>query len=89
MTSAPSQNLVLVSSRSLSWFRSSATAERGFCNVCGSNLFWRPEGEGRTAITAGTLDAPTGIQLMEHIFVGDKGDYYSIDDDLPKAPGWE
>jgi hypothetical protein len=88
MTSAASQDLMLTSSRSLSWYRSSATAERGFCSVCGSNLFWRPEGEGRTAITAGTLDAPTGIQLMKHIFVGDKGDYYSIEDALPRKHGW-
>jgi hypothetical protein len=89
MTSAASADLTLISSETLGWYRSSAAAERGFCRTCGSNLFWRPEGEGRVAITAGTLDAPTGIRVMEHIFVGDKGDYYSIDDDLPKAPGWE
>ena len=88
MTSAASDDLLLTSSSTLAWYRSSATAERGFCRVCGSNLFWRPEGEGRTAITAGTLDGPTGIKLAEHIFVGDKGDYYSIDDDLPKKHGW-
>jgi hypothetical protein len=88
MTSAASEDLTLISSRTLAWYRSSPAAERGFCSVCGSNLFWRPEGEGRTAITAGTLDGPTGIKVMEHIFVGDKGDYYSIDDDLPKKHGW-
>lgn len=88
MTSAASDDLMLTSSGTLAWYRSSTAAERGFCRVCGSNLFWRPEGEGRTAVTAGTLDGPTGIKLMEHIFVGDKGDYYSIDDDLPKKDGW-
>ena len=89
MTSAATGDLTLTSSQTLTWYRSSATAERGFCRVCGSNLFWRPEGEGRIAITAGTLDAPTGIQVMEHIFVADKGDYYSIDDNLPKRQSWE
>jgi len=88
MTSAASDDLLLTSSSTLAWYRSSATAERGFCRVCGSNLFWRPEGEGRTAITAGTLDGPTGIKLAEHIFVGDKGDYYPIDDQLPHKVGW-
>jgi hypothetical protein len=88
MTSAASEDLMLTSSATLVWYRSSATAERGFCRVCGSNLFWKPEGEGSIAITAGTLDAPTGIKVMEHIFVADKGDYYSIDDDLPKKHGW-
>lgn len=88
MTSAASDDLMLTSSATLAWFRSSAAAERGFCRVCGSNLFWRPEAQGRTAITAGTLDGPTGIRLIEHIFVGDKADYYSIDDDLPHKRGW-
>ncbi len=88
MASAASEDLTFISSRTLEWYRSSPAAERGFCRVCGSNLFWRPEGETRTAITAGTLDSPTGIMLKEHIFVGDKGDYYSIDDTLPHKPGW-
>jgi hypothetical protein len=88
MTSAASDDLMLISSATLVWYRSSAAAERGFCRVCGGNLFWRPEGEGVTSITAGTLDGPTGIELAEHIFVGDKGDYYSITDDLPHKVGW-
>src|SRR5579863_2489373 len=27
---------------SLQWYQSSASARRGFCRVCGSNLFWVP-----------------------------------------------
>ncbi len=88
MTSAAFEELVLISSSTLAWYRSSPTAERGFCRVCGGNLFWRPEGEGRMSITAGPLDGPTGIKLLEHIFVADKGDYYSIDDDLPHKAAW-
>jgi hypothetical protein len=88
MTSAANEDLALIASRTLEWYRSSPEAERGFCRVCGSNLFWRPQGEERTAITAGTLDSPTGIKLKEHIFVADKGDYYSIDDALPHKAGW-
>lgn len=84
MTSVPNAGLTLISSASLTWYRSSDGAERGFCRVCGGNLFWRPTGEDRTAITAGTLDTPTHIRLREHIFVADKSDYYEIDDNLPK-----
>lgn len=89
MTSASTDRLSMVRSETLTWYRSSDKAERGFCRVCGSNLFWRPLAENRTAITAGTLDAPTGIELVEHIFVADQGDYYSIDDTLPHKRGWE
>jgi hypothetical protein len=78
MTSVTNDKLSLESSDSLVWYRSSATAQRGFCKVCGGNLFWRPEGEGRTSIAAGTLDSPTHLTIAEHIFVADKGDYYEI-----------
>ena len=67
----------------LRWYRSSSTAERGFCATCGSSVFWRP-GHGRhISIMAGTLDAPTGLAAEEHIFVADASDYYRIDDGLP------
>lgn len=63
----------------LVWFRSSETAERGFCARCGSSLFWRLDGEGHTSIGSGTLDGPSGITTQKHIFTEDKGDYYEID----------
>ena len=37
------------------------------------------------SIHAGTLDAPTGLRLIGHIYCADKGDYYDIDDGLPCA----
>jgi hypothetical protein len=33
-----------------------------------------------TAVAMGALDAPTGMKLSKHTFVGDKGDYYEIVD---------
>lgn len=88
MTSAPSANLSLVSSRTLSWYKSSDIAERGFCRVCGGNLFWRQFGQDTISIAAGTLDTPTSLTLTEHLFVADKSDYYQINDDLPQKAQW-
>jgi len=88
MTSAPKANVALTSSQTLLWFRSSATAERGFCATCGSNLFWRPIGSDTMSITAGSLDTPTGLAIEKHIFVGDKSDYYQIHDHLPQLDQW-
>jgi hypothetical protein len=88
MTSAHSEHLELKSSQTLTWYQSSATAERGFCGACGSNLFWRQFDSGTTSITAGTLDTPTGIAMEQHIFVADKSDYYALHDDLPKLTAW-
>jgi hypothetical protein len=88
MTSAASSDLVMTRTDTLAWYASSAGAARGFCRVCGGNLFWKPVAEERTSITAGTLDLPTGLKIGEHIFVADKGDYYDLDDDLPKKAQW-
>ncbi len=39
-------------------------------------------------IMAGTMDSPTGLETVAHIFVGDAGDYYDIPDDgLPRLDG--
>jgi len=88
MTSAPSAAINLTSSATLRWYRSSDSAERGFCEVCGGNLFWKQARRDALSITAGTLDVPTGIAMEEHIFVADKSDYYRIDDGLPKKQHW-
>jgi len=88
MTSAPSANIVMTSSGSLAWYRSSDTAERGFCGRCGGNLFWKQAGQDTISITAGTLDTPTNLRVEEHIFVADKSDYYTIDDGVPRKQEW-
>ena len=88
MTSAPSANIELTNSERLVWYKSSDTAERGFCGACGGNVFWKLAGSDAISITAGTLDAPTQLTMVEHIFVADKSDYYTINDDLPKQQQW-
>ena len=88
MTSAPSSDIKMTASRHLVWYKSSDSAERGFCGDCGSNLFWRQFGHETTSITAGTLDAPTHLIIEEHIFVADKSDYYEIEDGVPRKDQW-
>jgi len=84
MTSVPAQALSLVTQDSLVWYRSSEAAERGFCNRCGGNLFWRYLDGDVISITAGTLDLPTSLSIEEHIYVAYKSDYYEILDDVPQ-----
>lgn len=70
----------------VTWYESSDTARRGFCGICGSNLFWDGPGS-HLSIFAGTLDGDPGVRLEGHIFCDDKGAYYDIVDGLPTAPG--
>ncbi|CUH50483.1 GFA family protein [Ruegeria atlantica] len=77
-------HLSFTASDTLTWFRASDTARRGFCRSCGSFLFWQHNDEDTISISMGALSEPTGLTLSKHIFVADKGDYYDITDDLPQ-----
>jgi len=90
VTVVPNDALALIADATLAWFRSSATAERGFCSRCGGNLFWRhtTPGTGSTAVMAGSIDPPTGLRLARHIFVASKSDYYDIADGTPQHAEW-
>lgn len=36
------------------------------------------------SFSLGVIDGPTGLELQKHIFVADKGDYYTIADGVPQ-----
>lgn len=79
--------LKVYGSEKVTWYKSSERAERGFCSICGSTLFWKPTSDGShyTAVAMGALDGPTGMNLEKHIYVGSKGDYYEIADGAPQS----
>jgi hypothetical protein len=82
-TEAASSDLVLLEDRGLAWYVADGR-ERGFCRECGASLFWRRHHGASTSIAAGTLDEPTGLRTIAHIYVDSKGDYYEIADRLPR-----
>lgn len=83
-TDVPKSSLTVEGADRLSWYPSSERVRRGFCSVCGASLFWEPLHRDWTAVAMGAFDGPTGTRLEMHIFVADKGDYYTIDDGLPQ-----
>jgi hypothetical protein len=74
----------------VAWYRSSENVERGFCSVCGSTLFWKPDLPGYEwiGVALGLFDEPCGAKIAKHTFVGDKGDYYDILDGMPQSDGY-
>ncbi len=80
-------DLAITAGRGLKWYVSSPAARRGFCGDCGSPLFWEPAGRDYTAIAAGSLDQPTGLKTIGHIYTADIADYYEIADGLAQWPG--
>lgn len=83
-TKARKVNIKITNSDGLAWYKTSDTAQRGFCRECGSSLFWEPFNLDATGIIAGSLDGPTGLKTMGHIFVGEKPDFYEITDGNPQ-----
>lgn len=80
-TQARKDDLKLTVDGGLKWYVSSPGHRRGFCDTCGSSLFWHEDGSDHISIMAGTLDGPAGLKMDRQIHVHTKGDYY----DLPEA----
>ena len=83
-TSALDKNIIYKSKKTLRWFNSSAKASRGFCNKCGSSVFYKKNGSKEISFSAGLLQNPTKLKTISHIFLHNKRDYYRLTDKLPK-----
>ena len=86
-TACRPQHLSVDEQGALKWYRSSETAERGFCQECGSSLFWKPDHGEHLSVMAGTLDTPTGLQSIAHIYADGASDYFPFDNELPRFSG--
>ena len=78
----PREALTVSGNENISWYRSSEEAQRGFCSVCGSTLFWKSSADEHESISVamGLFELPTDTRIEKHIFIDDKGDYYNIDE---------
>lgn len=86
-TNVADDRIVIEGKEAVTWFRASAEASRGFCKICGSTLFWKHDDRDYVSVLAGAFDQPSGLSGGYHIFVADKGDYYTIEDGLPRHDG--
>jgi hypothetical protein len=87
-TACDQPDLKFISQATLSWYRASETAGRGFCSTCGSLLFWKSDAAKHISIAAGSLNGPTELRTEGHIYCADKGDYYDILDGDYQRQQW-
>ena len=61
-------------------YRSSAWAERAFCDDCGSNLFWRAlsGAPSEQVVSLMAFDAPDAFPVTSQIFIDEKPDTYAL-----------
>ena len=72
----------------LSWFSSSAQAQRGFCRTCGSSLFFKSERwAGELHIALGCMDDEIDRSPQANAFFDKHVNWMPIDDTLKKVAG--
>ena len=73
----------------VSVYNSSQWAERGFCNKCGSNLFYRLKERDQYMVPVGLFEDLSGIVFTHQIFIDEKPGYYSFADETKNMTGAE
>ncbi len=78
------EDVAFVGEENITVYRSSEWAERGFCKICGTNLFYRMAGIAQSAhvsLCRGAFDDPDDALVASHMFVDQIPSFYSIPGD--------
>ena len=70
-------------------FDSSDWAERGFCRVCGTNIFYHVKETDGYDVNTGTFDDASSFKMIGEIFVDQKPATYEFVGDHPRLTGAE
>ena len=70
----------------LAWYQSSPDSRRGFCQTCGSTLFFQSKRwPGEIHIVRTALQAEVDIEPQAHSYWNTHVDWYDFKDDLPHS----
>ena len=72
------ENVAFEGEDSITKIRSSEWAERGFCNKCGSNLFYHLIDSSEFQIAAGLFDDQSVLRLSLQVFIDRKPPFYNL-----------
>ena len=82
-------NLQLSGEKNISIYQSSEWAERGFCQTCGSHLFYKLKDKNHYFIPAGLFENDESFAFDLQVFIEEKPKYYSFANDTKKMTGSE
>ena len=74
---------------SITRYQSSDWAERGFCNKCGTSLFYYLKPAEQYHFPVGLLDANLKFRFSHQIFIDEKPDYYNFANKTQNMTGAE
>lgn len=70
-------------------YQSSEWAERGFCQRCGSHLFYRLKENNHYYIPVGLFEHSEGLVFDHQVFIDEKPEYYSFANQTKNLTGAE
>lgn len=70
-------------------YASSEHADRAFCSICGTHLYFAPKGAAIHAIPIGLFDDQSGLPFRAEIFVDSQPDYYAFANETKRMTGAE
>jgi hypothetical protein len=73
----------------ISVFDSSAWAERGFCNKCGTHLFYRLKKTGQHGVPVGLFDDEEDLTFIHQVFIDEKPAFYDFSNETHDMTGAE
>ncbi len=73
----------------LSVYSSSDWAERGFCSVCGSHMFYRLKESQEHMMLVGLFDDDSELVFQRQVFIEAKPHYYQFSNDTEDLTGEE
>ena len=68
-------------------YQSSSWAERGFCNKCGSHLFYKFKQNNQYFIPVGLFESESDFTFTHQVFIDEKPDYYSFANETKNMTG--
>ncbi|MCH9695758.1 MAG: GFA family protein [Gammaproteobacteria bacterium] len=74
---------------SVTVYDSSEWAERGFCNKCGTHLFYRLKGTGQHMVPVGFFADDEGLEFTSQVFIDSRPDYYAFSNKTHDMTGAE
>ena len=85
---AAARTRILDPKEHLCWYASSADSERGFCDRCGSTLFFRSERwPGELHIVLANVAGEIDREPTSHVHWDTHAAWCAVNDDLEKRPG--
>ncbi len=84
LLAASAEGVIFAGEENITVFGSSEWAERGFCKVCGSNLFYRLRDGGGYHMPVGVFDDQSAFKVVGEIFIDRKPGGYAFAGDHPR-----